>query len=133
MERPGPRVGGIVLCGGQSKRMGRPKTWLPFGSELMLPRVVRLLREAVDPVVVVAAPDQEVPPLPDEVTIVRDEVEGTPRDDAAAGVSIRVASVRALVHPRDDADRDLRVARSAREEDESPDCAVPALADDSRG
>src|SRR5262245_34047549 len=71
----GLRVGGIVLCGGQSRRMGRPKAWLPFGGELMLPRVVRRLREAVEPVVVVAAPAQEVPSLPDEVAVVRDEVE----------------------------------------------------------
>jgi molybdopterin-guanine dinucleotide biosynthesis protein A len=70
------RVGGIVLCGGRSSRMGRPKAWLPFGGELMLPRVVRVLREVVDPVVVVAAPGQDVPPLPDGVEIVRDEVEG---------------------------------------------------------
>src|SRR6516162_5541804 len=67
------RVGGIVLCGGQSSRMGRPKAWLPFAGEIMLPRVVRLLREVVEPVVVVAAPDQDVPPLPDEVVVVRDE------------------------------------------------------------
>ena len=31
-------TGGIVLCGGRSSRMGRPKAWLPFGTELMLPR-----------------------------------------------------------------------------------------------
>ena len=43
-------VGGIVLCGGRSSRMGRPKAWLPFGDELMLPRVVRILREVVEPV-----------------------------------------------------------------------------------
>src|SRR5258707_11617809 len=66
-------VGGIVLCGGQSKRMGRPKAWLPFAGELMLPRVVRILGEAVHPIVVVAAPDQEVPPLPPEIQIIRDE------------------------------------------------------------
>jgi molybdopterin-guanine dinucleotide biosynthesis protein A len=35
------RVGGIVLCGGQSKRMGKPKAWLPFAGEIMLSRVVR--------------------------------------------------------------------------------------------
>jgi molybdopterin-guanine dinucleotide biosynthesis protein A len=81
------RVGGIVLCGGQSKRMGRPKAWLPFAGELMLPRVVRLLREAVDPVVVVAAPDQEVPPLPSEIAIVRDEEKGRgPLQGLAAGL-----------------------------------------------
>ena len=52
------------------------KAWLPFGAEIMLPRVVRLLGEAVDPVVVVAAPEQEVPPVPANVAIVRDEEKG---------------------------------------------------------
>lgn len=67
------RVGGIVLCGGKSQRMGKPKAWLPFAGELMLPRVVRLLAEAVDPVVVLAARDQAVPPLPAHIDIIRDE------------------------------------------------------------
>lgn len=66
------QVGGIVLCGGQSRRMGRAKAWLPFGDELMLPRIVRLLGEAAAPVVVVAAAGQDVPPLPAEIAIVRD-------------------------------------------------------------
>ena len=70
------RVGGVVLCGGQSSRMGRPKAWLPFGDELMLPRVVRLLSDAVSPIVVVAAPEQVVPPLPADVQVVRDEEKG---------------------------------------------------------
>src|SRR5687768_17865428 len=69
-------VGGIVLCGGRSSRMGTLKAWLPFGDELMLPRVVRLVREAVETVVVVAAPGQDVPPLPADVRVVRDEIEG---------------------------------------------------------
>src|SRR2546423_13915019 len=82
------RAGGIVLCGGQSKRMGRPKAWLPFAGELMLPRVVRLLEEAVRPIVVVAAPDQEVPPLPPHVAIVRDEEKGRgPLQGLAAGLA----------------------------------------------
>jgi len=81
-------VGGIVLCGGQSKRMGRPKAWLPFAGELMLPRVVRLLAEAVHPLVVVAAPNQDVPPLPEAVTIVRDEERGRgPLQGLAAGLA----------------------------------------------
>ncbi len=70
------QVGVIVLCGGQSKRMGRPKAWLPFAGELMLPRVVCILGEVVKPIIVVAAPDQDVPPLPAEVQIVRDEEKG---------------------------------------------------------
>jgi molybdopterin-guanine dinucleotide biosynthesis protein A len=70
------QVGGVVLCGGQSSRMGRPKAWLPFGDEFMLPRVVRLLGEAVAPIVVVAAPGQDVPPLPPGIDIVRDAEQG---------------------------------------------------------
>jgi molybdopterin-guanine dinucleotide biosynthesis protein A len=80
-------VGGIVVCGGQSKRMGRPKAWLPFAGEIMLPRVLRLLGEAVNPLVVVAAPDQELPPLPPGVDVVRDEEKGRgPLQGLAAGL-----------------------------------------------
>ncbi len=82
------RTGGIVLCGGRSQRMGRPKAWLPFAGELMLPRVVRLLGEAVAPVVVVAAPDQDVPPLPAGIEVVRDEEKGRgPLQGLAAGLA----------------------------------------------
>jgi molybdopterin-guanine dinucleotide biosynthesis protein A len=82
------RTGGIVLCGGQSRRMGRPKAWLPLGGEIMLPRVVRLLGEVVSPLVVVAAPDQDLPPLPASVQVVRDEVRGRgPLQGLATGLS----------------------------------------------
>ena len=56
--------------------MGMPKAKLPFGPELMLPRVVRLLQDVVGPIVVVAAPGQELPELPAEVITTRDEREG---------------------------------------------------------
>src|SRR5688572_12132394 len=80
-------VGGIVLCGGKSQRMGRPKAWLPFLGESMLSRVVRLLRQVVDPVVVVAAPGQKLPPLRAEVTVIRDKHEGKgPLAGIAAGL-----------------------------------------------
>lgn len=69
-------AGGVVLCGGRSSRMGRPKAWLPVGPEVMLQRVVRVVGEAVGPVVVVAAPGQDLPPLPAEVLVVRDAIEG---------------------------------------------------------
>ena len=81
-------VGGVVLCGGRSSRMGRPKAWLPFGGELLLPRVVRLLSAAVDPVVVVAAPGQDVPPSPGGVAVVRDAADGRgPLQGLAAGLA----------------------------------------------
>ena len=70
------QIGGVVLCGGQSSRMGRPKAWLPFGDELMLPRGVRLLAEVVKPIVVVASPDQNLPFLPPEIEIVHDAQRG---------------------------------------------------------
>jgi molybdopterin-guanine dinucleotide biosynthesis protein A len=82
------RTGGIVLCGGQSKRMGQPKAWLQFAGETMLGRVVRLLGEVVDPIVVVAAPDQDVPPLPAGVGVVRDDEKGRgPLQGLAAGLA----------------------------------------------
>ncbi len=82
------RVAGVVLCGGESKRMGRPKAWLPFAGELLLPRIVRLLAETVSPIVVVAAPEQDLPPLPGDVAIVRDEVKGRgPLQGLAAGLA----------------------------------------------
>ncbi len=82
------RTGGVVLCGGQSSRMGRPKAWLPFGDELMLPRVVRMLGEVVAPLVVVAAPGQDVPPLPAGVEIARDPEQGRgPLQGLAAGLN----------------------------------------------
>jgi molybdenum cofactor guanylyltransferase len=52
--------------------MGRPKATLPFGPELMLQRVVRLVGQTVDRVVVVSAARQELPELPLTVEIVQD-------------------------------------------------------------
>jgi molybdopterin-guanine dinucleotide biosynthesis protein A len=84
---PELRVGGIVLCGGQSTRMGRPKAWLPVGEELMLPRVVRIISEAVAPIVVVAAPGQDLPPVAGAVLTVRDARPGRgPLEGLAAGL-----------------------------------------------
>jgi molybdenum cofactor guanylyltransferase len=56
--------------------MGTSKALLPFGPETMLQRVVRVLGEVVSPIVVVAAADQELPDLPAEVIVTRDEREG---------------------------------------------------------
>jgi molybdenum cofactor guanylyltransferase len=80
--------GAVVLCGGESRRMGRPKAWLPFGEELMLERVVRLAGTVAQPMIVVAAPGQELPPLAADVAIVRDSVSGRgPLQGLAAGLA----------------------------------------------
>jgi len=81
-------IGGVILCGGRSSRMGRAKAWLPFGDELLLPRTVRIIAGVVGPVVVVAAPGQDVPPLPEGVEIVRDALVGKgPLAGLAAGLA----------------------------------------------
>jgi molybdopterin-guanine dinucleotide biosynthesis protein A len=81
-------TGGIVLCGGQSRRMGVPKLTLPFGPEVMLARVVRLVSEAVQPVVVVAAIGQELPELPARVLTARDRREDCgPLEGLAVGLA----------------------------------------------
>jgi molybdopterin-guanine dinucleotide biosynthesis protein A len=80
-------VGGIVLCGGKSTRMGTSKALLPFGPETMLQRVVRVLSTVISPIVVVAAVDQPLPDLPPDVAITRDEREARgPLEGLRAGL-----------------------------------------------
>ncbi len=62
----------VVLTGGKSSRMGRPKALLPFDGEPLIAHVVRRLARIFAETVVVAAPDQELPPL--AVALVRDQV-----------------------------------------------------------
>src|SRR6185503_10725230 len=85
---------GIVLCGGKSTRMGTSKALLAFGPETMLQRVVRILGEVVSPIVIVAALDQELPPLPEGVILARDENEGRgPLEALRAGLKALPADV----------------------------------------
>jgi molybdenum cofactor guanylyltransferase len=87
-------IGGIVLCGGKSTRMGVPKATLPFGTETMVQRVVRLLGTVVSPVIVVAARGQSLPALPDEVRVARDEREARgPLEGIRAGLSALPESI----------------------------------------
>ncbi|WZO97996.1 molybdenum cofactor guanylyltransferase [Isosphaeraceae bacterium EP7] len=81
------RPAAIILCGGLSRRMGRPKAWLPFGPEVLLQRIVRLIGEATDQVVVVAAEGQDLPPLPGSVLVARDPApDRGPLQGIAAGM-----------------------------------------------
>lgn len=66
------RLGAIILCGGQSRRMGQPKWALPFGKENLLQCIYRRVAAQVDEVVVALSPDQpDLLPLAD-VKWVRD-------------------------------------------------------------
>ena len=88
------KTGAIVLCGGKSTRMGTSKALLPFGPETMLQRVVRLLETIVSPIVVVAASDQQLPALPSDVIVTRDEHEGRgPLEGLRAGLKALPADV----------------------------------------
>ena len=58
-------AGGIVVAGGRSSRMGRPKALLDWHGQTAVEHAVSVVREGVDggPVCVVRAPGQELPPL----------------------------------------------------------------------
>jgi molybdopterin-guanine dinucleotide biosynthesis protein A/molybdopterin converting factor small subunit len=62
----------VVLTGGKSSRMGRPKALLPFDDEPLIAHIVRDLKKMFAEAVIVAAPEQELPILP--AVLVRDEV-----------------------------------------------------------
>ncbi len=68
---------GIVLAGGRSTRMGTPKAWLDWHGSTLLHRTCAVVaRGAGGPVVVVRAPGQDLPALPDGVRVVEDAREG---------------------------------------------------------
>jgi molybdopterin-guanine dinucleotide biosynthesis protein A len=72
-ECPGvPEASAVVLAGGKSSRMGSSKAFLRFDDEPVLVHIVRTLGRMFSEIVIVAAPDQELPSLP--VTVVRDQV-----------------------------------------------------------
>jgi molybdopterin-guanine dinucleotide biosynthesis protein A len=65
-----PNTAGVVLAGGQSRRMGQPKAALAIGGEPLLRRVSRLLLLAVPTVVVVGPP--EVAELVPDLAVLQD-------------------------------------------------------------
>lgn len=69
------RIGGTVLCGGHSRRMGSPKEWIRAPDEYLLSRLVRVVGEACSPVVVAGRKGQALPPLPAAVGVVDDAFE----------------------------------------------------------
>jgi molybdenum cofactor guanylyltransferase len=105
------QAAGIVLAGGRSSRMGTPKAALEWHGSTLLRRVVGVAGRSLDgPVVVVRAPGQALPELPDGVEVVEDAREGRgPLQGLAAGLAaVRERALAAyasstdvpLLHPR---------------------------------
>lgn len=70
-------LGSVVLAGGRSRRMGRPKESLPIAGSTLLGLAVERLLLTTHPVVVLARDDaQELPPLPVECEIAYDRSAG---------------------------------------------------------
>jgi molybdenum cofactor guanylyltransferase len=91
------RAAAIVLAGGRSSRMGAPKATLAWHGSTLLRRVTGLVAREVDgPVVVVRAPEQELPELDGAVEFAADAREGRgPLQGLAAGLA--AVDSRALV------------------------------------
>jgi molybdenum cofactor guanylyltransferase len=81
------RFAGILLAGGRSSRMGTSKAHLDWSGMPLVEHLARLLRELLDgPVVVVGAPGQTLPTLPDGVETGEDAHAGRgPLEGLAAG------------------------------------------------
>jgi molybdenum cofactor guanylyltransferase len=61
MSNYSSKLGAIILSGGKSRRMGKPKSELLVGQKTLLQHIVQVLQLAVGHLVIVRAPDQEVP------------------------------------------------------------------------
>ena len=89
-EPDDPGVTGVVLAGGRSQRFGRDKLAESVGDRPLLHHPILALGEVCDEVVVVLAPDVEMPPMPKGVdpTIARDaEPDRGPLAGLAAGLA----------------------------------------------
>jgi molybdopterin-guanine dinucleotide biosynthesis protein A len=71
-QQPIAGAAAIILAGGKSSRMGRPKALVPFDGQPLIAHLVRWLKQSFDKLIIVAAPEQELPKL--SATLVRDDL-----------------------------------------------------------
>jgi len=76
----------VVVCGGRSSRMGRPKALLPWGGRTLVEHMVDLLAGVVEEVVVVTSSTLELPRLPARILIDERPEEG-PLEALAVGLA----------------------------------------------
>ncbi len=83
------RTAAIIVCGGQSSRMGHDKALLQIGSTTFLQRIISTVRQALPSaeILVAAAVDQQLPPLPKGLKVCRDsEPNAGPLEGVRAGL-----------------------------------------------
>lgn len=92
----GAALAAVLLTGGASRRMGRDKATMPHPGDprlTMAEHTVAVLTRRCDPVFVIAAPGQALPPL--NAQIIRDEARGV-GPLAATGRGLRAAAAAGL-------------------------------------
>ena len=59
------QYGAIILAGGQSSRMGKDKASLEISGKSLVERILFKLSPLVDEVVIIRAPGQTIPSIPE--------------------------------------------------------------------
>lgn len=75
MSRPATPVSGVVLAGGESRRMGEDKAFLPVDGRLLIQRVLDVVRPLADDVIIVTNSPGDYVDFPTRV--IRDARPGT--------------------------------------------------------
>lgn len=92
---PAPTFGAVLLAGGRSSRMGRPKPWLEWRGRPLLTHIVEVVASVTNhPIVVVGVAGQALPPLHPSAVRVDDPDEheqGGPLVGLFAGLGVLAA------------------------------------------